>query len=200
MKKDNIYNTNSNEMKVLRKRGLTIMYMPTILVYYFGAYYSKNQTIGTIIVVVASLFPLLIYITKIARKTLDEATVNKYIGMISVYNAFVCALLAAYQRGNSVKEILIILAVLCIIILAVIGLLELTCRKIINNPKKTNSSEGAAGTAIIPLAAAAGVFLSKYMRANGIEISYEIVMYVACLIFSIFYLFWMKYRSLSKSQ
>lgn len=200
MKKNSVYNTKVGLTKVLTKKDFSIIYGLTFLLYFFSVYYCKNQIAGIIIVGVAAIFPIILYITRIARKTVREATVNKYFGILGVYDAVICALLAAYQRGKSVKEIIIIFAVICIFIAVVIGLLELTCRKAINNSKKTNRSAGTVGTAIIPIAAAAGVFTSKYMRANGIKISYEIIMCVACLMFSFFYLFWMKYRSLSKLQ
>lgn len=200
MKRNNMYNTNPNTRKVLTKKDLSMIYGMTVVIYLFGSYFCKNQTVGLIIVAAASVFPLLIYITKIARKKVGEADVNKYFGIIGVYDAVVCALLVAYQRGNSVKEIIIIFAIICVIISAVIGLLELTCRKIINDPTKSKGS--AVSTGVITAFAATGVLLSRYVRRSGIEIAheYEIIMGIFSLVFSIFYLFLMKYRSLSKLQ
>lgn len=175
---------NNNGSKIWKKNDFTSLFGIFVVVDLLSVFLLDNKQTALIIFVIAMMFPLTLYFSKVYKRLLTEKHVLKYVGILGVYNSVYYAVLFAYQTGASFAEHVLMFAISICVIAGIILLLELISRKTKGKSKNNNKSPGALF--YVPFVVA-GVVLSRYLRSYDIDIAKNIAFAAMSLVFSVFY-------------
>lgn len=172
---------NINVMQLSPKQCLLIPYFMILTMYFIVVAFSEiNKIVFVVLASFLSVFPI-IFLVWSFPKTISICDARKYCGILGPYNAIIASVFLSLHWGKSLKEILQILSVFILLCIIVICFMEVfyIVRKL-----KTNSDEdrGKIHNYAVPVISSIGAFggvigiyLSRYLRQQNINIVFEII-------------------------
>lgn len=182
-------------MNKSKNSPLTAFLLFTLIIYLGGFFGTKRNYTTIAIIVVSMVISLLILLVLIFKKYDIVTDCHIIYGTIGMNNAILCAVLNSINIGNNLTQQVIALVVHIVIFISIIIFLEFCFGK--KRHIKNSKIKKSVSTSLITLLISIGLFISRCLLRQGIDI--RVVAGLSCgfLANTMFYIF-LIYERLSR--
>ena len=186
----------NHKNRIPTKTDLQTMVYFSIFSMFIAIVKSNNQTASTTIAVLGVIALVLLCVTKISRKSLTQAEVYKYFGVLGVIGAVIMAgmfsvsIMTSYQGSFNIFVLFLIAQIL------ITALMELKYRKTLLHRK---IQKNALTISMVVPFAALGVYLGKYIDSADTKTFILLLMFLFWLMYVLFYPYLIKYRKITNT-